>query len=416
MFGGSSLNFCMITIFYPPYSFGGDSIYLYRLATALVRQGHQVDVIHCADSFHLFRPQADPAAFPVSEGIRVHKLESGLNGFAPLLSHQTGRPALTGKPIQRILASRPFDVIHFHNISLFGPRVLEIDPGYDAVKLYTAHDHWLVCPMSVLWKNRSQVCDRPTCLSCTLRSRRPPQWWRYSGMLARAADHVDLFLSPSRFSARMHRDRGFARGFSVLNYFLDPVQELSADEAPRPHARPYHLFVGRLEKYKGVQDLIEAFRGPGDYDLVVVGAGTYEEELRAQAAGCGRIRFAGWVSQDRIGPYYRHALSVLVPSVTYETFGIIVIEANARGVPVIVRDLGPLPEIVEDGGGGLVFRDQAELMHHMDALFQDSSLHERLGRQGRESFLAKWTPEPHLERYFSLIEQARANRQGRESS
>lgn len=414
--GGSFLNFCMVTIFYPPYSFGGDSIYLYRLATELVRQGHEVDVIHCADSFHMFQKEADPKAFPVSQGIRVHKLDSGLGALGPLLAHQTGRPVLTGAKIERILASKRFDVIHYHNVSLFGPGVLALDTGCEGVKLYTAHDHWLVCPMSVLWKNRSHVCDRPSCLSCTLRSGRPPQWWRYGGTLERAARHVDLFLSPSRFSAGMHRRRGFPREMEVLNYFLDPVEELAGDEAPAPHPRPYHLFVGRLEKYKGVQDLIEAFRGPGDYDLLVVGAGTHQDELRAQAAGCERVRFAGWVSQSKIGPYYRHALSVLVPSVTYETFGIIVIEANARGVPVVVRDLGPLPEIVEDGGGGLVFRDRAELVRHMDALYADRELRERLGRQGRQSFQRKWTPKPHLERYFALIGQARARRRARESS
>ena len=365
----------------------------------------------------MFQAEADPAAFPVSEGIRIHKLESGFGGLAPLLSHQTGVPLLTARKIARILASKRFDVIHYHNISLFGPRVLAIDPGYDALKLLTAHDHWLVCPMSVLWKNRTHVCDAPTCLSCTLKSGRPPQWWRYLGMLERASRHVDLFLSPSRFSSGMHRARGFSRELEVLNYFLDPVEELASEAAAEPpHSRPYHLFVGRLEKYKGVQDLIEAFRGPGDYDLVVVGAGSYESELKEQAAGCERIRFAGWVSQDNIGPYYRHSLSVLVPSVTYETFGIIVIEANARGVPVIVRDLGPLPEIVEDGGGGLVFRDRAELLGHMDRLHRDSDLRERLGRKGRESFQQRWTPEPHLERYFSLIEQARASRQARGSS
>ena len=414
--GGSTLNFCMITIFYPPYSFGGDSIYLYRLATELVRRGHQVDVIHCADSFHMFQKEVNPAAFPVSEGIRVHRLESGYGGLTPLLSHQTGLPVLTGAKIQQILASKRFDVIHYHNVSLFGPGVLAIDPGYDAVKLYTAHDHWLVCPTSVLWKNRTHVCDRPTCLSCTLISRRPPQWWRYAGSLERAARHIDLFLSPSRFSAEMHRSRGFPRELSVLNYFLDPVEELTRDDAPRPHPRPYHLFVGRLEKYKGVQDLIEAYRGPGDYDLVVVGAGTHEEELRAQAGGCERIRFAGWVSQENIGPYYRHAISVLVPSVTYETFGIIVIEANARGVPVIVRDLGPLPEIVEEGGGGLIFRDQAELVRHMDTLFADPELRDRLGAKGRESFQNNWTPDPHLARYEAFIEQARELHRARRSS
>ncbi len=406
----------MISIFYPPYSFGGDSIYLYRLASELVRQGHAVDVIHCADSFHMFQAEADPAAFPVSEGVRIHQLESGLRGAGPLLAHQTGRPMLTGKKIAQVLASKRFDVIHYHNISLFGPGVLEIDPGYEVPKLYTAHDHWLVCPMSVLWKNRTHVCDRPDCLSCTLRSGRPPQLWRYTGLLERAARNIDQFLSPSKFTARMHRERGFESDFAVLNYFLDPQEELSGEATPRPQTRPYYLFVGRLEKYKGVQDLIAAFQGPGEYDLVIVGAGTYESKLRSQAEGCERVRFAGWVSQENLGQYYCHALAVLAPSVTYETFGIIVIEANARGVPVIARDLGPLPEIVEEGGGGLVFRDQAALMRSLETVYRDPELRTRLGRQGRRAFLEKWTPRPHLEQYFSLIARARERRRARGSS
>ena len=415
-YGGSFLNFCMISIFYPPYSFGGDSIYLYRLASELVRRGHQVDVIHCADSFHMFQAKVDPAAFPASEGVRIHRLESGIGSLAPLISHQSGRPALTAKKIAAVFASKRFDVIHYHNISLFGPGVLEIEPGYPAAKIYTAHDHWLICPMSVLWKNRGKVCDRPTCFSCTLLSGRPPQWWRYGGLLERAAAHVDQFLSPSRFTARMHRERGFEPPFAVLNYFLDPVEALSGDDGPRPHSRPYYLFVGRLEKYKGVQDLIEAFQGPGEYDLVIVGAGTYERSLREQAEGCERIHFAGWISQENLGPFYRHSLAVLAPSVTYETFGIIVIEANARSVPVIARDLGPLPEIIEEGGGGTVFRDQADLMRQLDALYRDNAFRIQLGQQGRNAFLEKWTPGPHLERYFALIEGAQQRRLERGSS
>jgi glycosyltransferase involved in cell wall biosynthesis len=405
----------MITIFYPPYAFGGDSIYLYRLASELIRRGHQVDVIHCADSFHLFRAEADPGAFPVSEGVRVHRLESGLGPLAPFLAHQTGRAVLTSDKIRNILAAGRFDVIHYHNVSLLGPQVLEIEPSYPAAKLYTAHDHWLVCPMSVLWKNGSRICDRPTCLSCTLLSGRPPQWWRYGGQLAHAVEHVDQFLAPTRFTADMHRARGFSKDFAILNYFVDPEREESRDRSARPHERPYYLSVGRLEKYKGVQDLIDAFRGPGDYDLVIVGAGTYETNLRARAAGHPRIHFAGWVSQERLGPYYRHALAVLASSVTYETFGMILIEANARGVPVIARRLGPFPELVEEGGG-LTFRDQAELSSQLETMYRDSDLRAGLGRRGRTAFLERWTAATHLDRYFELIEQARERRRARGSS
>ncbi len=100
------LRFCMISIFYPPYSFGGDSIYLYRLCTELVKAGHEVDVIHCADSYHVFMSTVDVNAFPTSDGITVHKLESGFGMLAPLLSHQLGRPMLRGEKVARILASK----------------------------------------------------------------------------------------------------------------------------------------------------------------------------------------------------------------------------------------------------------------------------------------------------------------------
>ena len=398
----------MVSIFYPPYAFGGDAIYLYRLSTELARRGHEVDVVHCADSFHLFRKEVDPSAFPVSKGLRVHRIESAFGALAPLAAHQTGRPLLNGRGIEAALNRAPFDVVHFHNISLFGPKVLALPAPRDAVKLYTAHDHWLVCPMSVLWKNRSYACDRPTCLSCTVRSHRPPQWWRYGSILERSIEDIDAFLAPSRFCSEMHRRRGFPKPLEVLGYFVPPAEEQAT--SLRPHARPYYLFVGRLEKYKGLQDLLRLFEGPGDYDLIVVGAGGYEPELRAQAEGLERVHFAGWVSQDRIDPYYRHALAVCAPSVTYETFGLVVIEAYARRTPVIARRLGPLPEVVEDGRGGLIFSNQEELRGHLDLLARDHELRDRLGRQGFEAFEQKWTPEPHIQRYLSIIERVRAAR------
>ena len=397
----------MITIFYPPYSFGGDSIYLYRLCSELVSRGHEVDVIHCADSFHLFKKDVDPTAFPVSEGMTIHRLESPFGSLSPFLAHQTGRPVLTRDKIAKILASKRFDVIHYHNISLFGPKILDVEPPYRATKLYTAHDHWLICPTNVLFKNQTHACDKPTCFTCTLRSRRPPQLWRYTGLLDRCIDSVDQFLSPSRFSAGMHRDRGFSREMKVLNYFLHPVRESSGGDKP-PHPRPYFLFVGRLESYKGVQDVIPAFAGPGDYDLLIVGNGAYQEELKRQAAGMERVRFAGWVSQAHIGDYYKHALAALTPSTTYETFGIVVIESYSRSTPVIVRNLGPLPEVVEEGQGGLVFSNAEELKDCLERTYRDQELRERLGRQGYESFLAKWTADPHIARYNELIEQARS--------
>lgn len=402
----------MISIYYPPYSFGGDSIYLYRLCTELVRAGHEVDVIHCADSFYMFTDKVNPKAFPVSEGITIHTIRSGVGTVSPLLSHQTGQPFLKAGKIREILSSKKFDVIHYHNISLFGPGVLAIEPAHPAVKLYTAHDHWLVCPVNVLWKNNEHACDKPTCLSCTLRSKRPPQVWRYTPMMRRAARHVDQFFTPSRFCRDMHHQRGFDRDIEVLPYFLPPAETVMPDEGASPHRRPFYLFVGRLEKIKGVQNVLRHFAGEGDYDLVVVGSGLYEEELKREAAGMQRVHFAGWLNHDEMRRYYRHALALVVPSITYETFGIVVIEAYAQGLPVIVHNLGALPEVVEESGGGLIYDTDEQLSRQLDELARNAALREEMGKRGHEAFLRNWTPGMHLAQYYRHIDEARERKFG----
>ncbi len=401
----------MITTFYPPFSFGGDAIYLYRLCQELARRGHTVDVIHCADSYRLFRPEPDSAAFPNAPGIAVHTLRSGWGPLSPLLSHQTGYPLLKTTAIRRVFASRRFDVIQYHNASLFGPAVLGLAPDYTGwVKLYMMHEHWLICPVSVLWKYNRRACEKPDCFRCTLVSRRPPQLWRYTGLRDRSARAVDCFLSPSRFTREMHHQRGFPYPIEVLPYFLERVDQDWQSPGPRPHPRPYFLFVGRLEKIKGLQNLLPQFAGDGPYDLLVSGSGAYEYDLKRQAAGMPRVRFLGWMGQDRIGPYYCHALGLIVPSITYETFGIIIIEAFARRTPVIVHDLGALPEVVQDSGGGFVYRTPAQLREAMEKLASDPGLRRELGAKGYDAFCRYWTTEPHIELYYRYIRESAARK------
>jgi glycosyltransferase involved in cell wall biosynthesis len=405
------LSFCMITTFYPPYSFGGDAIYLYNLCDLLVRAGHQVDVIHCADSYHLYKSKPESCHYAVQPGVRVHRLESGLGALSPLLSHQTGYPVLQAKRIREVFASRRFDVIHYHNTSLFGPGALTLRPEYDGyIKAYTAHEHWLVCPMNVLWKYTGRACDEPECFRCTIASGRPPQLWRYTPLLDRSARSVDLFLSPSRFSAKMHHDRGFSFPIHHLPYFTTRKdQDWEAPGSP-PHPRPYFLFAGRLEEIKGLQNALPEFAGEGGYDLVVVGSGTYEGKLREQARGMSRVKFTGWISQDKIGSYYAHALAVIVPSITYETFGLPTIEAFARKTPVVVNNLGPLPEIVEESGGGYVYSAPGELRGALETLAGDRRRRDELGQRGYQAFQRLWTPERHLEQYLGLVGEARQRR------
>ena len=401
-----SLNFLHLSTFYPPWSFGGDAIYIHRLARALGDDGHHVDVVHCRDAYDLLHPAPVPAAFADHPNVHVHALGTPLGRLGPLLAHQSGRPLLKTRQIADLLRRRQYDVVHFHNISLLGPGVLAIEtPGATPVKLYTAHEHWLVCPTHVLWKFNREPCEQPQCLRCTLHARRPPQAWRYTGALDRAARHVHQFIAPSRFTVRSHAQRGFGPPMTALPYFVDRADRDWQVPGPRPQERPYFLFVGRLEAIKGLQTLIAAWARVPDFDLLVAGAGEYDEVLRAQAAGNARIRFLGHVPQDGLGALYVHAVACIVPSLVYETFGIIVIEAFMRKTPVIARDRGALTEIVEDSGGGILFRTEDELVAAVTRLGRAPEERQALGQRGYDAFLQCWSRQAHMPQYYALLEQ-----------
>ncbi len=398
------MNFLHLTTFYPPYSFGGDAMYIYRLAHALGDAGHRVDVAHCVDSYRMLHPGPPPIQFAEHPNVHRHELRSGFGWVGPLLTHQTGAPWLKLGRIEQLLRERNYDVIHFHNVSLLGPRIFEIQAQPGTVKIATTHDHWLVCPLHVLWKMNRRPCDKPDCLRCTLHGNRPPQWWRYTGLMADAARHVDRFLSPSRFTAAMHQERGFPEKVDHLPYFIDRVDQDWQQPGPRPQEAPYFLFVGRLELIKGVQTLIQLWRERKlEVDLIVAGTGTYENELKAMAAANPRIKFTGALPQAKLGALYYHAIASIIPSVTYETFGMINIEAFARKTPVIARDLGALPEVIDDSGGGYAYRTDDELIDAMNKIANSRSLRDELGAKGYQAFLRHWTREAHLEMYFDYL-------------
>ena len=390
----------MLTTFYPPYNFGGDGVGIQRLARAFARRGWHVTVVHEADAYLTLAGQA-PAPAPEEDGIEVVPLRSPLGAASSLLTHQLGRPVAHHRRLRSLLAPGAFDIIWYNNVSLVGgPGLLAYG---DALKVYEAHEHWLVCPTHVLWRHNREVCEARECLRCTLTYRRPPQIWRHTGYLRRQLKHVDAFIAKSEFSRDKHREFGFPRDMEVIPYFL-------SDEAPEappgetaPQARPYFLFVGRLEKIKGVQDILPLFQGPGEADLLVIGSGEYEAELRAQAGEAARIKFLGRMPQDALARYYRHARALIVPSVCYETFGIILIEAFRLGTPVIARALGPFPEIVQKCGGGLLFDNEKGLANALGYLLEAPERRRELGERARRGFELHWSEGAVMAQYHSLL-------------
>lgn len=393
----------MVSTFYPPYNFGGDGMHIYRLSNELAERGHSVDVFHCEDSFLLLNKKPPTGDFPNHPNVRIHGLKSRSGMLSPMLTQQTGVPFLKGE-IKNALENGKYDVIHYHNMSLIGIKALSYG---SAVKLYTAHEHWLVCPMHVLWKFNREVCTTKSCFTCQLRGNRPPQLWRYTGVMERMLKHVDRFLSPSRFTLRKHIEMGLDIPIEQMPYFLPTPKETDRTSVGRrgTNERPFFLFVGRLELIKGLQNVIPTFQKQDEFDLLIAGDGTYREELEKQAGNHPRIKFLGRQSQDQLREFYESAIAVIVPSICYETFGIIVIEAFSHKTPVIVNDLGALPEVIEDSGGGFVYQDSNQLETAMKTLASDRQLRDSLGMKGYDAFRKYWNEKAHLDKYLGLVDE-----------
>lgn len=397
------LRFCMVTTFYPPYNFGGDGIGIQRFSQALARRGHEVTVLQDVDAYRLLHKGAEPVVAPATDGVEVVRLRSRAPLASTLLTQQLGHPVVQGAAIRRFLDERAFDVINFHNISLVGgPGVLAAG---DAVKLYMAHEHWLVCPTHVLWRHQREVCTGRECIRCQLTYQRPPQLWRHTGLLERELHHVDAFIAMSEFSRAKHREFGFPREMEVVNYFL-PGRASAAPAGEDPHPRPYFLFVGRLERIKGLDDVIPIFERYEGADLLIAGDGEYAGELKRLAAGNPRVHFLGRIDPAMLDRYYAHAQALIVPSVCFETFGIIIIEAFRQGTPVLARHIGPFPEIIERGGGGMVFAGPPELEQAMRELQADPSLRTRWAREARQAFSDHWSEDAIIPRYLGVVERA----------
>jgi glycosyltransferase involved in cell wall biosynthesis len=404
----------MVTTFFGGHSFGGDAAYVDRLARALLRRGHEVHVVHCADAFNAVRGDHPLRPYSPPDGLIVHRLESRWGILSPLATQLTGQPWLKTEALRDIINAIDVDVVHFHNVSLVGGAgVLRM--GRRAVRIMTAHEHWLICPMHLLWKYGRKPCDGPSCVRCSLAGGKPPQLWRALGSIGRGLRELDALVFPSRHALEEHRRRGIGAPMVHLPYFLpDDWTDGIEDEEPERAARPYLAAAGRLVRMKGFQRLIPMMRYMPEADLRIAGTGPYEAELKRLAEGLPNVRFEGLLGGPALARLFHGARAVVVPSLFPETFGYVVLEAFAVRTPVVVhRGGGALEETGFQSGGGLSYETDAEMVLAMRRLVHDDALRDELAYRGFALRTGEWSERAHLDRYFELIGAIRAGRSGR---
>ena len=228
----------------------------------------------------------------------------------------------------------------------------------------------------------------------------------YRPFLERFLDRVDLIVTSSPniiqgsefLAPRAAKCRVVPFGLPPQRLVATPRMLGRAAElrASRP-GRNIVLFVGRLVYYKGVDVLVRAIAGV-DADLVLIGNGPLEEELRELAAGSGiaeRVSFVPPQDDEELCAWYHAADVFCLPSVARsEAFGLVQIEAHAAGTPVVSTDLPTgVPYANLDGVTGLVVPpgDPVPLREALARLLSDSDLRTRLGRQAQARAQSEFT-------------------------
>jgi glycosyltransferase involved in cell wall biosynthesis len=399
------MKFCMVTSFYPPFHFGGDGTYVRALSEALVKRGHHVTVIHCEDAYRL-KANGRVGVSGKSSGVHVHRIKKKSGFLSPLITQQFGVPGLKSAELKNIF-SEEYDVVNFHNISLIGgPGIIPLSKA--PVNIYTLHEHWLLCPTHIFWKNGKAPCDSRQCIRCCIRSRTPPQFWRFGPLISRSIAKIDSFIAPSEYTAGKHHE--------LLNEPTDiKVIPLFSNLAPEQYSytgseKPGFLFVGRVTASKGIIELVASFSRWPNYTLTVIGDGDLLEDLQYKCRDSHNIVFLGELPQHELIKYYRSAIALILPSLAPETFGLTVVEAFACGTPAIVRSAGGNRETIDNSGAGFVYQDEKQLATYLEDLSNNRELRIQLGRRARGAYEKHYTEDIHVSRYLSLVKRILAEK------
>jgi glycogen synthase len=225
-----------------------------------------------------------------------------------------------------------------------------------------------------------------------------------------ALRRADAVRTVSPYTTALAREAG-VEPTDVFPAFLDAEPFLAEPPAPVPE-EPQALFVGVLERYKGIDRLAEAWRLAAPRvpraRLTIVGSGSREGVVRKLVSDVpAQTSWFPSLDADEIVRALDASTLLTLPSRS-EGFGRVVVEAFCRGRPVVAARVGGIPDLVRDGENGLLVdpADVRELAGALVRVLDDRVLAARLGAAARAA-VAEWvtTPEEYAARLRALVER-----------
>jgi len=215
---------------------------------------------------------------------------------------------------------------------------------------------------------------------------------------------VDVFYAPSRFARDKLVEAGLpAQRFLVKQNFVHP------DPGPGSGRGGYALFAGRLSPEKGVHLLLDAWRKlRNPLPLKIVGEGPLAEEVRWAATESPAIEYLGPRPHREVLQLMGEAAFVVVTSTWYETFGRIIVEAYAKGTPVVVAQLGAMAELVCPEQTGWLFAPGSvkDLAEKISTAVTRCAADTSMRQAARETYLGRYTAQANLPILLDIYQRA----------
>ncbi|MBT2730140.1 glycosyltransferase family 4 protein [Bacillus sp. ISL-75] len=249
------------------------------------------------------------------------------------------------KKLLEIIQIEEPDIIHTNNLSGFSmlPWILAKENNIPII--HTLRDYSLMCSKGTMYKN-NENCKK-MCSECSVLN------FYKKGITNN--QYVNSVVGISEFVLNHHKSNGYFKDVSSTRIFngvntIHPNQIQIKEKGEKMK----FLYMGRIEKSKGIEKIIDKFQDHTSIELYIAGE-IYDSEIKENLDNnkySNNIKFVGFVNPSDILPKVD---MVLIPSLWNEPFGRVIIEAYSYGKPVIATNLGGIPEIVLHGKTGYIY-------------------------------------------------------------
>ena len=324
------MKIILVNSLYQPQERGGAEKFVRRLAAEAAEAGHQVAIVTSAPKAGRWEVDGLPVFGLASDFAAINDWPLAKR-YVWQLANLWGRGR--AQELKKILRDQRPDLVVTNNMLGLGLRCLAEASTYRHVHIL--HDTQLIYPSGLVHFGQEGRVDA----------------WvfkLYRSIVRAESSQVKKAVSPSLWLLEWHRQRGLFASCAAC-VLPNPRPQPVESRVPAS-AGPFRLlFVGQLERHKGLELLVEAFRSldPQRYSLTIAGSGSMGSWLRQQAES-GGIDFVGFQSSRQISRLMAESDCLVVPSLVWENAPLVLSEAIASGLPAIGSDFGGIAELITE--------------------------------------------------------------------